>query len=1012
MLKKIKKAVACLLSIMVMLMAIPLSISAEPEEASIGVAAYDNVDFEGTADRTEMNTDKKYRSSGEGYAGMWVHAINNFGQTNPALNGNRQMRIYDSQYFYSVISASGSLFRQLATELDFNRDAVYYYKFNARNNVESVAKYHAAKFYFGDAITVGLEESAAGENPADPSLPASIYPTLEVKGSKLWSADGGMGAKTLTFLLEITTNAEGPETIRLQYADDESSLSLDESAYQLQLEAECGDSKMGYIGLYSITYGCASLGSHEVHSYSIDDIELLRTIESNIISGDNLTDEDIRSAITFLSKIKRGFIYEHYLTIIKDYIYKNGLTDNFKPTLTGTSVEDDDVIIASALESIELAFSSNILEGTGEFSLVDSEGNELFEDAQITENKVKVSFSALSPNESYTLKVKGLTDIIGLPVDDVSVNFYTDFVPIMNITAGSEIETGTVLSWVELEGVECNVTVNGIQITNGGKLIGSGETVIVITATNEAGIEKNQEIRITLIDAYAPVASDVKVVSGNAGILNGTFEFSDKNGDEKGSCIYAWYYTDKDGKNPTVIDGAESDTYTVSEADYNKYIVFEVTPVSLTGGNHVGLPVKSLPYAAPHNPIARDVKLKGTPILGEKLKVDFVFYDENGDKAGTHKYAWYTSDTKDAEKGSLTTILGAESSEFEITEETMEIVTGKYITASIIPVSENAPTDGTLVHTPSLLGPTAPVVSNAKIIGTATVGSKLTGDYVFFDANLDEEGDSVIEWIDRSSGNVLATGRTITVTSAMAGKNIYLRVIGKSIYAPYESNQVISEAVTIASSSPSSSGRGSKGFSISGSSSGSIKSSVQPITPPSVVPPPETNKLLNDIKGHWAEEAIAALYDKNILSGTGNGTYEPDRTVTRSEIVKMLMSCDEVKTAEYNGIFDDVDKNDWFAGFVQAAFDKGLLSADVYFRPNDGVTRQEAAKLIAMFKVLEFAETNPKYSDVDSISEWAMPYVAAVTEGGFMNGDDLGNFMPLKQLTRAEAATIIWRLIK
>ena len=201
-------------------------------------------------------------------------------------------------------------------------------------------------------------------------------------------------------------------------------------------------------------------------------------------------------------------------------------------------------------------------------------------------------------------------------------------------------------------------------------------------------------------------------------------------------------------------------------------------------------------------------------------------------------------------------------------------------------------------------------------------------------------------------------------------------------------------------------------FTISGSSSGSIKSSVQPITPPSVVPLPETNKLLNDIKGHWAEEAIAALYDKNILSGTGNGTYEPDRTVTRSEIVKMLMSCDEVKTAEYNGIFDDVDKNDWFAGFVQAAFDKGLLSADVYFRPNDGVTRQEAAKLIAMFKVLEFAETNPKYSDVDSISEWAMPYVAAVTEGGFMNGDDLGNFMPLKQLTCAEAATIIWRLIK
>ena len=50
------------------------------------------------------------------------------------------------------------------------------------------------------------------------------------------------------------------------------------------------------------------------------------------------------------------------------------------------------------------------------------------------------------------------------------------------------------------------------------------------------------------------------------------------------------------------------------------------------------------------------------------------------------------------------------------------------------------------------------------------------------------------------------------------------------------------------------------------------------------------------------------------------------------------------------------------------------------------------------------------FMDDDSISDWAYADVYKVLESGYMKGDDLGNFNPLANATRAEVATVIYRL--
>ena len=82
----------------------------------------------------------------------------------------------------------------------------------------------------------------------------------------------------------------------------------------------------------------------------------------------------------------------------------------------------------------------------------------------------------------------------------------------------------------------------------------------------------------------------------------------------------------------------------------------------------------------------------------------------------------------------------------------------------------------------------------------------------------------------------------------------------------------------------------------------------------------------NDIKGHWAEEVINELADKDIIHGVSDTEFNPDGTVTRAEFLKMALGTVGIADVPYrSGECLDVTASDWYGGCVQSALDKGLI---------------------------------------------------------------------------------------
>ena len=173
-------------------------------------------------------------------------------------------------------------------------------------------------------------------------------------------------------------------------------------------------------------------------------------------------------------------------------------------------------------------------------------------------------------------------------------------------------------------------------------------------------------------------------------------------------------------------------------------------------------------------------------------------------------------------------------------------------------------------------------------------------------------------------------------------------------------------------------------------------------------------KVFSDVpESHWAFDAVNYLRWNNIVNGDTNNSFNPEKNVSRAELVKMLVCAFNVKGSTCD--FADVNSGDWFYEYVAAAFTKGLINGDgVNFRPNDDITRQDAAVII-----FRFAENSEKkytggdliFEDADSISDYAKNAVAALCSDGTINGIDGKRFAPQERLTRAQCAKMIYGII-
>lgn len=193
-----------------------------------------------------------------------------------------------------------------------------------------------------------------------------------------------------------------------------------------------------------------------------------------------------------------------------------------------------------------------------------------------------------------------------------------------------------------------------------------------------------------------------------------------------------------------------------------------------------------------------------------------------------------------------------------------------------------------------------------------------------------------------------------------------------------------------------------------------------PTTEPSATEAPnkdgeqETQHSFTDCKGHWAEDDIDYMYKNGYVNGISDELFAPDADITRAEFAAMAARVLELDETGFEGVFEDVAADDWYAYTVEAAYRAGIIKGDDgHFRPNDNITRQEMAVILMRIYSNDYisGNTGAAFDDWADVADWAKESVAAAAELGLLNGMDDNTFAPNEYATRAQSASVFRRII-
>lgn len=173
----------------------------------------------------------------------------------------------------------------------------------------------------------------------------------------------------------------------------------------------------------------------------------------------------------------------------------------------------------------------------------------------------------------------------------------------------------------------------------------------------------------------------------------------------------------------------------------------------------------------------------------------------------------------------------------------------------------------------------------------------------------------------------------------------------------------------------------------------------------------ESKYIFSDLSGHWALENIEAAYKRGIINGYDDGAFRPDKEVTRAEFVKMmtqLMGIDGQLTEK----FSDVKADSWYGKAIGAAVNAGWVNgiSENEFAPEKSITREEGTAIIFRACKVPENESGKSFADESEISDYALKAVKSLSSAELLQGDENNCFNPSKNLTRAEAATLMIRL--
>jgi hypothetical protein len=175
------------------------------------------------------------------------------------------------------------------------------------------------------------------------------------------------------------------------------------------------------------------------------------------------------------------------------------------------------------------------------------------------------------------------------------------------------------------------------------------------------------------------------------------------------------------------------------------------------------------------------------------------------------------------------------------------------------------------------------------------------------------------------------------------------------------------------------------------------------------------SKAFTDLDtAQWYHESVDYVLSHSIMEGYGDGTFGPDKDLTRAQLAQILYNLQEAPQVTSENPFTDVDENQWYAKAVTWAYQEGVVEGygNGKFGPEDKITRQDLAVMLWRYAGKpEATQTSLAFTDAAEVSDYAQEALLWANEVGIVQGDN-DILDPKGNATRTQAAAMIMRYLE
>ncbi|WP_017813315.1 S-layer homology domain-containing protein [Paenibacillus shenyangensis] len=182
----------------------------------------------------------------------------------------------------------------------------------------------------------------------------------------------------------------------------------------------------------------------------------------------------------------------------------------------------------------------------------------------------------------------------------------------------------------------------------------------------------------------------------------------------------------------------------------------------------------------------------------------------------------------------------------------------------------------------------------------------------------------------------------------------------------------------------------------------------------------ENEKSFADVANHWGRAAIEDMASRMVVEGVSQASFEPNRNITRAEFAAVAVRAFGLVDRQGAGrSFSDVAGGSWYQDYVGTAADYGLLTgyADGTFKPDRNISREEAIAILVRAVQLANIDTSTgssaslqAYRDANQVSGWASSAVGFAAQQGIVQGN-AGLLNTDSPVNRAETAALMERIL-